>query len=305
LLCASAGAVLAFPNLSRAAILTENFDDGNAASRWTTATANADAGADFAFDYSGVTDFNGNPIGVPEAGQTTHTGLQLWANRTGGVVSGINAYANGLNLTQSATMQFDMYAHFTDTGGSTIYGTYGFYHSTQDGTFTSLGPAATSGYWFTTSSDAGTSRAYRAIEVNTEDNDTTHYLDSDKSGSGPTYTSLFPDLDDTGANSVAGHILNRWVNVRLTRDMSTGEVKMEMKNPSDSTYTTMYDVIDATQTENSGTVTLGMTDPFASISGPNTYFLFDNLVVSAVPEPGSASLLGLLSVAALRRRRRA
>ena len=75
--------------------------------------------------------------------------------------------------------------------------------------------------------------------------------------------------------------------------MSTGLVKWEMKNPGDASYTQMYSVIDATQTQNSGTVTLGMTDPFASLSGPNTYFLYDNVLVTGeVPEPATLTLLG-------------
>jgi hypothetical protein len=287
-------------------IFEENFDDGNAATRWTTVSHSADTSADYAFDYSGVLDFNGNPIGVPQTGQTTHTGLRLSANNDAtAAVTGINAYANGLNLTSSVVMTFDMYAHFTDAGGSTIYGTYGFYHSTQTGTWNSLGPVATSGYWFTNSSDNGTSVAMRALEAGTQDNTATRYLDSTQnpgSAAGVTYKALFPDQDGAGLNSIAGYVLNRWVNVRISRDMSTGEVKWEMKNPGDATYTQIYSVTDATQTQNSGTVTLGMTDPFSSITGPNTFYLYDNLVI--VPEPGTIALcvVGLLGLVAWRRR---
>lgn len=293
-----------------ATIFSDDFDDGNAATRWTTATSGASTLADFAFDYTAVNDFNGNPIGVPQAGQTSHTGLKLAANFTGptGAVAGVNAYANSLNLTTSAVMTFDMYAHFTDTGGSTIYGTYGFYHSTQTGTFNSLGPAATSGYWFTNSSDNGTSTAMRALEVGTQDNTAARYLDSTQnpgSAGGVTYKALFPDLDAAGGNSLAGYVLNRWVNVRLSRDMSTGLIKWEMKNPSDANYTTIYSFNDPTQTQNTGTITLGMTDPFASLSGPNTYYLYDNVVVSdLVPEPSCCALLSIAATALLARRRK-
>lgn len=316
--CAGAIALLTIAMLLPAArgatIFSEDFDDGAAASRWTTVTSGPSTLADYAFDYTAVTDFNGNPIGVPQTGQTSHTGLKLAAN-TGttpgtGTVAGINAYANSLNLTTSAVMTFDMYAHFADPGfGSTNYGTYGFYHSTQTGTFNSLGPVATSGYWFTNSSDNGTSTAMRALEAGTQDNTAARYLDGTQnpgSAAGVTYKTLFPDLDAGGGNSVAGYVLNRWVNVRLTRDMATGLVKWEMKNPGDASYTTIYSVNDATQTQNSGTVTLGMTDPFASLSGPNTYFLYDNLVVSdlPVPEPTGVALLNIAATALLASRRK-
>lgn len=295
-----------------AVIYSENFDDSSAASRWTTVTSGS-ATSNFAFDYTTELDFAGNPIGVPQTGQTTRIGLKLAANTASapgtGVIAGINAYANALNLTTSAVMTFDMYAHFNDTGfGSTNYGTYGFYHSTQTGTFNSLGPAATSGYWFTASSDNGTTTAMRALEVGTQDNTAARYLDSSQNpalAGSTTYKALFPDQDGAGGFSIAGFVLNRWVNVRLTRDMSTGVVKWEMKNPADAAYTQIYSVTDATQTQNTGTITLGMTDPFASFSGPNTYFLYDNVVVSdLVPEPASGVLvvLAMASLAGVRRR---
>jgi hypothetical protein len=238
--------------------------------------------------------------------------LKLAANTAAapgsGVIAGINAYASGLNLTTSVVMTFDMYAHYNDPGfGSTNYGTYGFYHSTQTGTFNSLGPAATSGYWFTDSSDNGTSTAMRALEVGTQDNTASRYLDSSQNpgaAGSVTYKALFPDLDGAGGNSIAGYVLNRWVNVSLTRDMSTGLVKWEMKNPADASYTQIYSVTDATQTENSGTITLGMTDPFASTSGANTYFLYDNVVLNDIPEPTTLCLLGVAAGAMLIRQRR-
>jgi hypothetical protein len=305
--CLSLGvAILISSRAMSAPIFSEDFDDGNAATRWTTVSHSADTSANYAFDYSGVLDFNGNPIGVPQAGQTTHTGLRLSANNDAtGAVTGINAYANGLNLTTSAVMTFDMYAHFTDTGGSTIYGTYGFYHSTQTGTWNSLGVVATSGYWFTNSSDNGTTVVMRALEAGTQDNTASRYLDSTQNpaaAAGVTYKALFPDQDGAGTNSFAGFVLNRWVNVRLSRDMATGEVKWEMKNPGDATYTQIYSVTDATQTQNSGTVTLGMTDPFASISGPNTFYLYDNLVI--VPEPCTLVLCLVASMGLVGARKR-
>src|SRR5262249_25858621 len=92
---------LLLPEAHSATLYSEDFDDGNASTRWTTITSGVGTSSNFAFDYSAVTDFNGNLIGVPQAGQTTHTGLKLAANVSGtpgnGAVAGINAYANSLN----------------------------------------------------------------------------------------------------------------------------------------------------------------------------------------------------------------
>jgi hypothetical protein len=290
--------------LMAAPIFSENFDDGNAASRWTTVSTSADTGAVYNFDYSSVVDYNGASIGVPQAGQTSHTGLQMWANRSNAAVAGVNAFANNLNLTGSVQMTFDMYAHFTDAGGSTIYGTYGFYHTTTDGTWNSLGTPATSGYWFTTSSDNGTSTAYRALKAGSNLGTAANYLGGSQNGATAGYQALFPDQDDAGSNSVAGFILNRWVNVRMTRNTDTGEIKLEMKNPADGAYTQIYDFIDTAQTTPGGTITLGMTDPFSSLSGPGTYYLFDNVAVTALPEPASLSLIGAAGLLLAQRRRR-
>jgi hypothetical protein len=147
----------------------------------------------------------------------------------------------------------------------------------------------------------------RGLEAGTQDNTASRYLDSSQNpgaAGSTTYQSLFPDLDGAAGFSMAGYVLNRWVNVRLTRDMTTGLVTWEMKKPSDANYTLIYSVTDATQTQNSGTITLGMTDPFASLSGPNTFFLYDNVLVSEVPEPAMLSSLGMAAGALICSRRR-
>jgi hypothetical protein len=302
-------AAAACGSIASAATYNENFDDGAAAGRFTTVVSDpgrSDYVNDYAFDYSSL------GIGVPQAGQVTTKGLKLAANQTGnptgtGAIAGVNAYVNGLSLTGSAVMTFDVYDYSGATGSSTIYSTYGFYHSTQTGTFNSLGAAvapatatATSGYWFTTVPDTGSSNNYRALKVAATEGTVANYPAGSVAASNAYYQTLFPA---NNANQLAGYIHNRWVNVRLTRDADTGLLKEEMKNPTDATWTTIFSINDLTNPQTSGTVTLGMTDPFASLSDVNQFYIYDNLVVTyAVPEP--ATLTAALAVGGLVMRRR-
>lgn len=290
-----------------AASYTENFDDGNAASRFDTVLQNSartDYTADYAFNYASL------GIGLPQAGQTTTTGLKLAVNQTDAAITGIQSYVKGLNLTGGAVMTFDMYDYFgTGTGASTIYSTYGFYHTTETGLFNSssagitTAPAtslATSGYWFSTVPDSGSSSNYRALKVASNEGTAANYLSGSQAGTAAGYQTLFPA---NNANELAGYIRNRWVNVRITRDPDTGLIKEEMKNPEDADYTTIFSITDNTTPQTGGTVTLGMTDPFASASSTNAFYIYDNLQVVYTPEPASLSLLGIAGIGLLTRRR--
>lgn len=296
-------------SIASASTYTDNFDDHAAASRFTTVVSDpthTDYVTNYDFDYSSL------GIGVPQAGQVSTTGLKLAANTTGtptgtGAIAGVNAYVNGLNLTGSTVMTFDVYDYSGATGASTIYSTYGFYHSTQTGTFNSVGvatapatPTATSGYWFTTVPDTGSSNNYRALKAGATEGTVANFPGT-ANGSNAYYQTLFPA---NNASQLAGYIHNRWVNVRLTHDVVTGLIKEEMKNPGDANWTTIFSINDLTTPQVGGTVTLGMTDPFASLSDVNQYYIYDNLVVTdLVPEPATLSVAMAAGGLLLRRRR--
>jgi len=207
-------------------------------------------------------------------------------------------------------MEFDIYAHWTVAATSTNYAVYGFYHSTQTGTWNSISNGTTilpasSGYWFTTSGDGGTTTDYRAHEAGANIGTAANYYggtqDSAVTTNSPNWQTLFPDLDGAGARSVAGTIANRWVTIRITRD--GGSILWEMKNSGDANFVTAFSFTDATETNPDGTITVGMTDPFTSLSPADTFFIYDNISVTPVPEPTSLALLGLGGLALLRRRR--
>jgi len=84
-------------------LYTENFDDGTAASRWTTSQTGGTNLANFAYDYSAV--------GIPTApGGTGSTGLRFDAN-TGptGAISAIMAFPNSQNFSGNQTLSFNLW----------------------------------------------------------------------------------------------------------------------------------------------------------------------------------------------------
>lgn len=95
---------------------SEDFQDGNAASRWTVSQAGGVNAADFAFDYS--------TLGIPLAPNGTGTiGLKLEANLgPTGASSGIMAFPDGQSFSTTSgsyTLLFDVWMNVQSTTGST------------------------------------------------------------------------------------------------------------------------------------------------------------------------------------------
>lgn len=257
----------------------EGFEDGNAASRFTVVSTSADTEANFAVAYSGILNYNfGATIGNPDPNATGDLGLRLIANDGGGgTVEGINVYYNNLNRTGTGALRFDMYMRFDEGNFSTEYGLAGFNHSTQTGTWNSLGPVATSGYWFSGSADGGTTRDYRFYKSGTEDQTAANYVGGSQGNTGPGFSALFPDLDGADPLNDPGQLGNRWVQVELSYDSNTGQLLWKMKKLEDATWTTCYSKVDASPFQDTGTFQFGLTDPFSSQSQPGSYTLIDNV----------------------------
>ena len=173
-----------------AQLYTENFDDGNAVSRWT---ANAGIGFDASgtrpmdtnFDtapFTGVDgvndDFSGfmfdyGAAGVPQAPNSTGSatvGLKLQASLFSAAAGGFSASPNSLNLTGDYTVTFDAWSStvgpFPGGGsGSTNLSTFGIL---TEGT-TSQTLLSSDGVFFAYTGDGGSGADYRAYSVEQSD----------------------------------------------------------------------------------------------------------------------------------------
>ena len=105
---------------------SEDFEDGNAASRWTVSQAGGVNAADFAFDYG--------LYGIPAAPNGTGTiGLKLEANLgPTAASSGIMAFPDGQSFSTTTgyyTLLFDVWMDVQSTTGTTEFAIFGVGHT--------------------------------------------------------------------------------------------------------------------------------------------------------------------------------
>ena len=132
-------AVLAGPASSQV-LYTETFDDGNAASRWTTSpSGNPNSAINYAFDYASA--------GIPAApGGTSTTGLKMEVNTSGSAIGSLMAFPNAQNFSGNHTLAFDVWFNVTGTVATTEFGIFGLNHTsttaqTPTGATPGVGPS--------------------------------------------------------------------------------------------------------------------------------------------------------------------
>jgi len=181
-------ALIAQPSLGQ--LYSEDFDDGNASSRWT---ANAGVGFDdpigaaqtldtnfdrfpliggvdgvnddfsgFAFDYS----VHGIPPAPNSSNATSTIGMQLQANLFSNRLGGFSASPNSLNLTGDYSITFDYWGSSIGTfpfGGSssTMLSTFGL----LTGGTTSQSILSADGVFFGATADGGSGSDYRVYSA--------------------------------------------------------------------------------------------------------------------------------------------
>jgi len=285
---------------AQAALFLDAFDSGASSSNFlVTQIAGSTDTFTFGHDYSVNL--------IPEAPRSigafnAQRGLFLAANNSLalppiGANNGINVTPSiggiAINFGQDIRMSFDMWLNIsTVTAASTELALFGI---NTDGLLVNSRTGATQanadGVWYHVSAEGG----FGNTSTNPNSRDYVNYIGNavpgrlDNADSIP--TGVFPT-----SLPVPGIPGNSWVQVDI--EEIGGNVRMSMNG------ITVFDVANTGPTV--GSVFLGYQDPFSgSFSGPSGFVVFDNLSVTAVPEPSTFALLVPVAAGAwvVRRRR--
>lgn len=317
LLCGCAGLSLALPAWSQV-IYTDNFDAGTSAANWTSAQSLADSSVNFNFDYSS--------LGIPSAngpGGTT-TGVRFLTNQSAGIQQGISASPNGFSVTGDFSITMSMWINYNGPLGPTAVGGSG---STQvasagwgsNGTSVQWA-GSSSGIMFGTTGDGGSTFDYRVYQNNallapnigagvgvyaagnlaaSYNNTDLYYAGFGGAAAPAAQVALFPS--QTGTTPL-GSTAFAWRN-------------LEILKVGDSISWSIDGLLIATASVSASTalsgsnIFIGMFDINNTSSiDPNDFLIttiYDNIVVTQIPEPSTLTTLGgLLGLGLLSRRRR-
>ncbi len=247
-----------------------------------------------AFDY--VANFGvsyTSTLGVPQDPfSSSTTAAQFKINETSGEQAGVTASPASLSLPANFTMTFDMWLNYNSGGfttGSTQVGSYGI---TQNATTTQWAGVG-GGQLFGEITDNGSATDYRGYNAGSSIG-ATPFVAGSQNETASYYTGLFPSVSvpagetaldaNQYGSSYAGTISFQWVEVNVSY---IGGVLSESINGNPiASYSTasvgsdiflgMYDI------NNGSAGTSGLAD--------QNYTLFDNVVVTEVPEPTTCAL---------------
>ena len=311
-----AGLFMVGATASAETLFSDGFDSGD---NWTV-QATDDAAATFGFDYSAM--------GIPPSpnGGGTTLGLKMTANETAGASNEINAVPTGLDVTGQYVVQFDFWANANGPfpgggGGSTEF--------IGGGVGLNGGDPGRDGASLMITGEGGSSRDWRLYKNTGEqfveslqysdfindDANTNNNANGVLSGAFPGQEAPQGQKDNypqqTGA-AADGTVAFGWhtMQIQVNPD-GVGQGTVE----ATGTATFLVDGLAIGTIDNSnggdvvdmtGGVGVIYADLFSSLSdNPELSFgLFDNFVVTQVPEPGGVLLLLLGSLTLLGYRRR-
>lgn len=258
-------------------LYSETFDDGNAATRWTTsASGNPNYAINYAFDYA--------TAGIPAApGGTSTTGLKMEVNTAGSAIGALLAFPNDQNFIGNQTLAFDVWFNVTGTVATTEFGVFGLNHTSTvaqvptstSGTIPSLGPSP-NGIDYAMTGDAGSSRDVRVYISGTERTGASggyarNNLLVQEEQAAPYNFAYQPFLTSTTAMPA-----NQWLRVAVTAYSGTAILQVNGQTWARTTATT-----------GTGTIMLGYMDIFSSVAPTTVFGLYDNVSVSVAAAPAT------------------
>lgn len=277
---------------------TEDFDDSMAGNRWSDLQAAqeepniaADGTVDYAFDYSTIMNpfDSNNPIpSAPNSTGGSTIGVYMTSNNTDQCPAdagctdsdegeGVGIFHETFDLPASGNyiVQADVFNFWNGGGGSTEYTTFGVHH----------GRSANVPLRFDLNNGDGV--AYQADT----DGDTATDLFRFEGPGGETAIGAWEDFTIPGIESdgtTPDGMYSRWVTMEIIHSDTHDNITWKING-------TVMDVFDnSTANFNAGTILLGHSDPFNSVNAPVGGFtngsIFDNVIVTVVPEPSSVAL---------------
>ncbi len=266
-------------------LFSENFNDGSAASRWSTSQIGGTSSANFAFNYES------SSFGIPAAPRGGGLGLRLDTNTTTpGAISAIMAFPNGQSFSGPKTLTFDLWLQYTPgTFGTTEFAIFGLNHTSTairaptagvggPPTTAAIGPSP-NGVDYTIVGDNGANRDVRVYVNGTELPGTAGgYVGSGTTApliqetASPPYTLAY-----TGTTPG-----NQWLQIEVTSLADRAIYKVNGVLWAETT----------SLTASAGNLMLGTMDLFTSVAAQPVFALYDNVTV-AVPEPSTTVALAL------------
>jgi len=292
-----AAIMAALAGTAQAQLFTDSFEVDSSANYTVVNDGTLDGTSNFTFDYIAA----GIPL-APRSGGGDTRGLRLTVNDSAAATDALTVFHNTAVTVPAYTFTVDVFMAYTGVAGTTEHAHVGVGGdgATPNSVFT---PISGSGSFMAFTGDGGSASDYRWYldadngGPSTYPNTDASYLGHGSNNTGTFYTGLFPAPPST----VAGVPGNIWTTVEVTVDNVAKSIQYRMDGTLvfDSTPNGPY-------TGNlSGLVSIGLHDAFTSVDPGVVFTVFDNLTVTAVPEPEEYAAIfgGILVAGALLRRR--
>ncbi len=253
-----------------AVFFEENFNDANAADRWSFTETGGTNVVDFAFDYEAA--------GIPLLeGETDGIGLKMAVNTAApGLLSAVMAFPNGQSFEGEYVLSFDFWMNFQGTTGTTEHAIFGAGHTSTaiqtpvagtgsvDGT-PGTGPS-NNGIDYTMTPDNGASRDVRVFVDGAE------LLGAAGGFADPNLQSTqHPPYNNAYSGLVPG---NQWlaITIEVLADRTIFKVNGQVW-------------AETMQVADPGNIMFGYIDFFGgSVADATSYLVFDNIKVAEIEE---------------------